>query len=265
MSNSLTIAQLDNNSVTVPIGRTVFTNTKKQNSKPVQAAQTGDEMLAPSYQLIEAPGYDGEQAYRSNVDDVYFDKPLDRESRQIAECSFDNDKGLFTIIRKNGEVLTASSFLRQIDFGVGAQGARGDSGKDQEDGVDGREGTDGVTGCAGPNGAEGRPGHQGDFGIEGPVGPQGMFGPLGPTGPRGDRGVAGPPGFEGKRGLCGPSCPTTSQGPCGPVGMTMLKEVSLLPHPPQEALIWAAAEDCVCPIRPNEVYPEYVRKPVIFA
>lgn len=265
MTNSLTIAQLDNNSVTVPIGRTVFTNVKKQNSKAVQSAQTGDELKAPTYQLIEAPGYDGEQAYRTNVDDVYFDAPIDRASRQIAECSFDPDKGILQIVRKNGEVIAATSFLRQIDFGVGPQGPRGDSGKDQEDGVDGRDGADGITGCAGPNGAEGRPGPMGDFGIEGVVGPQGMFGPLGPTGPRGDRGIQGPPGFEGKRGLCGPSCPTTSQGPCGPVGQTMKKEVSLEDHPQMDDLIWAAAEDCVCPYKPNEVYPEYVRKFVTFA
>lgn len=263
--NPLTVAQLDNNSVTVPIGRTVFTNTKKQNSKSVQAAQTGAELELPKYDLIEAPGYNGEQAYRNNSDQVYFDKPLDRDGRLIAEASFNDGTGQFSIVRKNAEVVTASSFLRQKDFGVGPMGPRGNPGMDGRDGDDGKDGLDGPVGCAGTNGSDGRNGPTGDQGAEGAVGPQGAYGPIGPTGPRGDRGVAGPPGFEGKRGACGPSCPTTSQGPCGPVGQTMKTEVSLLPHPQPDELIWAAAEDCVCPIRPDEVYAEYIRKFVIFA
>lgn len=263
--NPLTTAQLDNNSVTVPIGRTVFTNVKKQNSKSVQAAQTGAEQQLPEHYFIEAPGYNGEQAFRDNNDRVFFGAPVDREGNLIAEASFDDGSGIFTIVRKNGRTVSASSFMRQKDFGIGPAGPRGDPGLDGTNGDEGKEGSEGVVGCAGVTGNDGRNGPTGDTGAEGAVGPAGSYGPIGPTGPRGDIGPAGNPGFEGKRGLCGASCPTTSRGPCGPVGQTMKTEVSLLPHPQNDELLWAAAEDCVCPVRPNEVYAEYIRKFVTFA
>lgn len=250
MSNDLTIAVLDNKSVTVPIGTNVITNKKIQNSLRVQSAMTGLEVTAPSYTHIEAPGYDGEQAFRDNADDVYFDTPTDREAMRIAEVVFDDSSGILTFYRKNGTHFEVTSFLRQIDFGVGPTGERGDTGKNGTIGDDGKDGVDGVTGCAGVQGIEGRPGPTGDPGIEGEVGAAGPYGPLGPTGPRGDIGPTGLPGFEGKRGLCGFSCPTTSRGPCGPQGQTMSATVGTDHYPKSNELIWAAAEDCLEPYCP---------------
>lgn len=250
MSNDLTIAVLDNKSVSVPIGRTVLTNIKSQNSLKVQAAQTGAEVVAPIFTAIVAPGYDGEQAYRTDADVVYFDTPVDRNALRIAEIVFDDKTGVLTFYRKNGSHFEVTSFLRQIDFGVGPAGTRGDPGKDGTMGEDGIDGKDGTVGCAGVQGIEGRPGPQGDPGKEGEVGSAGPYGPLGPTGPRGDVGATGVPGFEGKRGLCGFSCPTTSRGPCGPQGKTMSGYVQTGPYPKNNDLIWAAAEDCTpahCP------------------
>jgi len=256
MSNDLTIAVLDNKSVTVPIGATVITNKKDQNSLIVQSAMTGQEVVAPSYEHIEAPGYDGEQAYRDNADEMYFGTPVDSNALRIAEIVFDDDTGILTFYRNNGTHFEVTGFLRQIDFGIGPAGTRGNPGKNGTDGDDGREGKDGQTGCAGQTGIEGRPGPTGDPGIEGEVGAAGPVGPLGPTGPRGDVGATGAPGFEGKRGLCGPSCPTTSRGPCGPQGQAMSANVGTGLYPKQNELIWAGAEDCMLPICPA-VYTPY--------
>lgn len=250
MTNPLSVAALDNNSVAVPIGVNIFTNKRPQNSKNVQVAMTGAEMKAPIYTMIDAPGHNGEQAFRTNEDVMYFDTPLDRDGQRIAEVNFDDAKGTLTIVRKNGTTIVASSFLRQIDFGVGPTGPRGDLGKDGDDAEDGEDGKDGDGGCAGFQGAEGRVGDDGDDGAEGEVGSTGPIGPIGPTGPRGDIGVQGAPGFEGKRGLCGFTCPTTSVGPCGPTGPTMNKNAQTKRHPTSLDLIWAAPEDCLCPDRP---------------
>lgn len=265
MSNDLTIAVLDNKSVSVPIGVTVLTNKKRNNSLKVQKVMTGVAVEAPGIGLIEAPGYDGEQAYRNNSDEVYFDTPIDRKSLQISEVSFDDKKGILTFIRKNGQMISSTSFLRQIDFGVGPAGSRGDPGKNGRTGEDGKDGKDGETGCAGPNGNDGRNGPVGDQGLEGDVGADGYVGPLGPTGPRGDRGPTGVPGFEGKRGLCGFSCPTTSRGPCGPVGNTMNKNVATGAFPTNLDLIWAGAEDCVCPVYPNAFTNTPVPNPATYS
>jgi len=253
MSNDLTIAVLDNKSVTVPIGTNVITNRKPQNSLRVQTAMTGKEVTAPGYRHIEAPGYDGEQAFRDNSDDVYFDTPTDREALRVAEVVFDDSTGILTFYRKNGTHFEVTSFLRQIDFGVGPSGARGDPGKNGKIGEDGKDGKDGLTGCAGVQGIEGRAGPQGDPGKEGEVGAAGPVGPLGPTGPRGDIGPTGVQGFEGKRGLCGFSCPTTSRGPCGPQGQAMNPNVGTDFYPKQNELIWAAAEDCLEPFCPSAI------------
>lgn len=260
MSNSLTIAALDNRSVTVPIGKTVLTNKKINNSRNVQAAMTGTEIDSPKLETIDAPGYDGKQAYRTNEDEVYFGSPIDRTALQVAEASFDKDTGVFTIVRKDRSKLQITSLLRQIDFGSGPQGSRGDDGTDGTDGDDAKDGKDGDTGCAGPNGAEGRNGPVGDPGLEGDVGPNGAVGALGPTGPRGDSGGQGPGGFEGKRGLCGYTCPTTMRGPCGAQGNTMNANVATGLYPTNLDLIWAADEDCVSPNNPAKIpaVPTYV-------
>lgn len=250
MSNALTIAVLDNKSVTVPIGIPVLTNLKRQNSLGVQAAMTGTEVVAPSYEAIDAPGYNGEQAFRTDSDEVYFSKPTARDALRVAEIVFDDQTGVLTFYRKNGTHFEVTSFMRQIDFGVGPSGTRGDPGTDGTLGDDGKDGTDGTVGCAGNQGIEGRPGPIGDPGIEGEVGSAGPYGALGPTGPRGDVGPTGVPGYEGKRGLCGFSCPTTSRGPCGPVGKTMSGYVQTGPYPKTNDLIWAAAEDCTAPVCP---------------
>ena len=262
MSNSLTIAALDNKSVSVPIGKTVLTNKKINNSLNVQAAMDGTEIDSPKLETIDAPGYDGKQAYRTNKDEVYFDLPIDRTALQVAEASFDTGTGVFTIVRKNGTKLQISSLLRQIDFGVGPQGPRGNDGIDGTEGDNGVDGTDGITGCAGTYGAEGRTGETGDPGKEGDVGATGPYGPIGPTGPRGDTGAQGTAGFEGKRGLCGYTCPTTMRGPCGEIGNTMNANVQTKPYPTNLDLIWAADEDCVCPIDPSHIYSQAVSVPV---
>lgn len=248
--NPLTTAALDNKSVEVPIGVNVLTNKKSQNSQKVQAAMTGEEIKSPLVDQIDAPGYDGKQAYRDNEDVLYFGDPISAQSKQIAEAAFDDDTGSLTFIRHNKERITISGFYRQIDFGVGPTGPRGDDGKDGTDGDDGKDGATGPAGCAGIAGVDGREGPEGGFGIEGEVGATGPYGPLGETGPRGDIGVQGPPGFEGKRGPCGFSCPTTSRGPTGPQGFTMNPNASLAQHPAITDLIWAASEDCLCPKLP---------------
>lgn len=250
MSNSLTIAALDNKSVSVPIGKTVLTNNKSNNSLNVQACMSGTEIDSPKLETIDAPGYNGKQAYRTNDDQVYFGSPIDRTALQVAEASFDKDTGVFTIVRKDQSKLQISSLLRQVDFGLGPQGPRGDDGLDGLDGDDGKDGKDGETGCAGPNGADGRDGPIGDPGLEGDIGANGAYGPLGPTGPRGDTGAEGSAGYEGKRGLCGYTCPTTMRGPCGPAGSTMNKNVATGLYPTNLDLIWAADEDCACPVDP---------------
>lgn len=255
MSNDLTIAVLDNKSVAVPIGATVITNTKNQNSLRVQDAMTGQEVTAPSYQHIDAPGHDGEQTYRTNADELYFGTPIDTNAYRVAEVVFDDDTGILTFYRNNGTHFEVTSFLRQVDFGIGPAGPRGDPGKNGTDGDDGREGKDGQTGCAGRAGIEGRPGPPGDPGLEGEVGAAGPVGPLGPTGPRGDVGATGEVGFEGKRGLCGPSCPTTSRGPCGPQGQAMSENVGTGLYPKSNELIWAGAEDCIEPHCPAVYVP----------
>lgn len=262
MTNSLTIAVLDNKSVTVPIGVTVLTNRKKTNSLKVQDVMTGAELKAPSYDLIEAPGYNGEQAFRDNGNEIYFGAPIDRKGLQLSEVAFDDGKGTLTFLRKNGKAIVATSLLRQIDFGVGPQGPRGDPGKTGKNAKDGIDGEDGKTGCAGPNGNEGRDGSDGEPGIEGEVGATGPYGPLGPTGPRGDIGGTGIPGFEGKRGLCGFSCPTTGRGPCGPVGSTMNKNVATGKYPTNVDLIWAGADDCICPPNPKRAALIHIPSPV---
>lgn len=252
MSNELTIAVLDNKSVTVPIGVTVLTNKKSQNSLKVQDAMTGEKVVALPFTSIDAPGYEGEQAFRDNSSQVYFGTPVDRQALRTVEAVFNDETGVLTFYRQNGKSYEITSLMRQIDFGIGPTGPRGDPGRPGRDAEDGKDGKDGQAGCAGPRGPEGRPGPMGDPGIEGEVGAPGPYGPLGPTGPRGDIGFAGPPGFEGKRGLCGFSCPTTSRGPCGPQGNTMNKNVAIGPYPTHLDLIWAAAEDCLCPVYPNE-------------
>jgi len=253
MSNSLTIAALDNKSVSVPIGKTVLTNKKDDCSLNVQTVMDGTEVAAPKLEIIDAPGENGKQAYRDNADSVYFDKPIDRTAQQLAEGAFDTGTGMLTFVRKNGTKLLISSFLRQVDFGVGPQGPRGDPGIDADDGVDGKDGKDGDVGCAGPNGMEGRNGPVGDPGLEGDIGATGPYGPLGPTGPRGDVGNQGPAGFEGKRGLCGYTCPTTMRGPCGEQGNKMNDVAQTKPYPTNLDLIWAADEDCLCPIDPTQI------------
>lgn len=264
MSNSLTIAVLDKKSVTVPIGVTVLTNKKVQNSLKVQVAMTGMDIHTPNYDLIEAPGYNGEQAYRTNSDDIVFDTPIDYTKRQIAEASFDDKKGALTFIRKDGTLLVATGFLRQVDFGVGPTGPRGDRGTDGYDGKDGFSPPAGPDGCAGINGVMGRTGAVGDTGAEGAVGDVGAVGPLGATGPQGDIGKMGPRGFEGKRGLCGFSCPTTSRGPCGPQGNTMSPVVAKGLYPTNLDLIWAGADDCICAVFPDEAIITPVANPAKF-
>lgn len=264
MSNSLTIAALDNRSVTVPIGKTVLTNKKTNNSLNVQAMMTGTEIDSPKLETIDAPGYDGKQAYRSNSDEVYFGSPIDRTALQVAEASFDKDTGVFTIVRKDQSKLQITSFLRQVDFGVGPTGARGDDGTDGDNGDDAKDGKDGQTGCAGPNGADGRNGPVGDPGLEGDIGADGAFGALGPTGPRGDGGTQGMTGFEGKRGLCGYTCPTTMRGPCGAPGNTMNANVATGLYPTSLDLMWAADEDCVYPNDPAKIPSVTAIVPVAF-
>lgn len=264
MSNPLTIAALDNKSVVVPIGKNVLTNKRENNSLNVQAAMDGTEIEAPKLDLIEAPGEDGKQAYRNNEDEVVFDKPIDRTAMQVAEITFDDTTGMLNVVRKNGEKLIISSLLRQVDFGVGPQGVRGDPGIDGVAGEDAADGKDGKTGCAGPQGAEGRNGPTGDPGLEGDVGATGPIGPIGPTGPRGDTGAQGIAGFEGKRGYCGHTCPTTMRGPCGEPGNTMNPNAGIKPYPTNLDLIWAAPEDCVCPnpLDPSKIVITPVSIPV---
>ena len=265
MSNSLTIAALDNKSVSVPIGKTVLTNKKSVNSKNVQSVMDGTEIDSPKLETVDAPGYDGRQAYRDNDDQVYFGSPIDRTALQIAEASFDDSMGVLTLVRKNGTKLQISSLLRQIDFGVGPQGPRGDDGTDGTEGDDGIDGKDGNSGCEGAQGAEGRNGPDGDPGLEGDIGPDGHVGPIGPTGPRGDTGATGIQGFEGKRGLCGYTCPTTMRGPCGPTGNTMNPNVATGLYPTNLDLIWAADEDCICPVDPAKIKAQAVSVPVTFS
>lgn len=247
MANELTKAGLDGTSLKVPIGSPVITNKPAANSNEIKALMTGQQLTLVQMDTIEALGYEGKQASRNSAtNELEFVEPEVANARRAVQWSFDRDSGEIVFVRSTGDIVVISGFLRQIDFGVGPQGLRGNPGKDGEDAKDGRDGKDGPTGCAGRSGIEGRMGDIGDYGLEGPVGPDGLVGAPGPTGPQGVIGPEGIPGQEGKRGPKGFSCPTTLVGPDGPAGREMNKSVGLLAFPTSTDLIWAAPEDCLC-------------------
>lgn len=249
MANELTQASLDGNSVKVPIGAPVITNKPGQNSPSIQSLMTGQQVTLKPIQIIEALGLEGKQLNRNPLsNELDFVVPEETNAEKSVQWSYDDDSGQLTFVRASGEVVSISGFLRQIDYGVGPTGPQGDRGKDGADARDGRDGKDGLAGCEGNTGADGRTGDTGDFGEEGPVGPDGLTGAPGPTGPTGIQGPEGIPGREGKRGPKGFSCPTTLIGPDGPQGREMNPFVGLTPAPGATDLIWAAPEDCLCPV-----------------
>ena len=253
MANELTKAGLDGTSLKVPIGSPVITNKPAGNSSSIKALMTGQPLTLVQMDTIEALGYDGKQAARNSAtNELEFVEPEVANARRAVQWSFDRDGGEIVFVRSTGDIVVISGFLRQIDFGVGPQGQRGNPGKDGEDAKEGRDGKDGPTGCAGRSGIEGRTGDIGDYGLEGPVGPDGLAGAPGPTGPQGVQGGEGIPGQEGKRGPKGFSCPVTLTGPEGAPGREMNKAVGLQPFPGATDLIWAAPEDCLCAIDPAD-------------
>jgi hypothetical protein len=155
---------------------------------------------------------------------------------QLASVEFDNDKGILSLVRKDGTILSVSGFstLKSLGTGsIGRTGPKGVRGQDGQNGRDGPDGYDGLTGPQGPTGpigiagADGSPGKHGRVGPEGPPGPQGM---IGPEGPQGRLGHIGEPGYDGCTGVTGPTGPT---GP-KPSGSFYISSVP----PDQYVLLW---------------------------
>lgn len=188
-------------SVTVPIGQTLFTNEAEVKGKLTETAVP----------VLRAYGVEGKKVVRDSQKNVLkYQDPPKINDRLIVEASYRD--GTLILVRENGEEFYVTGFPVQSDFGVGPTGPRGNPGKHGKDGFDGEEGAPGDIGCAGPKGEEGL---QGISGKDGKDGEQGVRGPEGCEGAKGEQGPQGPMGiigFEGARGATGPSCAATSGG-----------------------------------------------------
>lgn len=253
MANELTKASLDGTSIKVPIGTPIITNDRSKNSSSIAALMSGTTLTSPDIKAVQASGVEGKQAGRDVVrNSIDFYTPENINDGKTVQWSFNDVDGTLSFIRSNGEVVTISGFLRQIDFGVGPTGPRGSPGLNGRDGRDGRDGKDGLNGCVGFQGLPGYIGEQGDYGEEGPLGPTGPSGLPGPTGPRGDTGPQGLHGMEGRRGPKGFTCPSSLRGPDGPQGRTMNANVGLGEYPSETDLIWASPA-CTAVPEPIEI------------
>ncbi len=263
MASDLLKSSLEGKNVKVPIGQPIVTNIPSQNSLRIQQIMTGRPLVAPDVSQLDVSSFDGKDL-SAQQDRLQFTEPVVLvNDKRVVRWAFDDTSGKLVGIRVDGTQIEIVGFLRQIDFGVGPTGPRGNPGRDGVDGKDGIDGEKGVRGQPGIMGPQGAQGYQGNDGIDGPMGatgPVGLQGITGPTGPRGSEGMAG---MEGKRGDKGFSCPATLRGPTGPDGKTMSPLVGLKKGPTAHELIFAAGteDDCGCDIPCN--FEEIPAAPIV--
>lgn len=214
-------------SVTVPIGQTIFTN------KLESSVRLTDSTMV----VLRAYGGDGKKVVRDpQSNTLRYTDTTDDNGRRIIEASYKN--GTIYIVRQNGEEFYIDGLPVVSDFGVGPTGPRGNRGRNGKDGRDGEDGKDGDTGCPGPKGEEGG---QGLAGKDGKEGEQGARGPEGCEGPRGENGNIGPMGingYEGERGPAGMVCTSTSGG-SGSSGTALKTAVTISSNVPDNlTVLW---------------------------
>ena len=214
-------------SVTVPIGKTIFTNKRT----------VGQKLTTPDLVVLRAYEEDGKKAVRDPQSNrLFFTDKETINDRLIAEASY--KQGAITVVRNNGEEFYIDGFPVLSDFGVGPTGPRGNPGKSGSDGKSGFDGNDGDIGCAGPKGEEGSAGAGGKDGKEGD---QGSRGPDGCDGTRGENGTQGPMGiigYEGERGAAGPVCASVSGG-SGSTGAALRTNVVISTNAPDNlTVLW---------------------------
>jgi len=218
-------------SVTVPIGQTIFTNKGESKAR----------LTNPAMVVFRAYGADGRKIVRNTQKNALQYKDLtDENERLLLEAAYKS--GTVIAVRRNGEELIIDGFPTQGDFGIGPTGPRGDPGLDGIDGYDGDDGEDGDTGCAGPKGEEGE---QGASGKDGKEGDQGSRGPDGCEGPKGEQGPIGPMGingYEGARGATGPVCESVS-GSGGGAGAALRTNVVISTNVPDNlTVLWGVPQ-----------------------
>lgn len=218
-------------SVTVPIGQTIFTN-----KRPSTNSLTKSDMT-----VLRAYGGDGKKIVRDSQKNMLrYTDLMEENTRRIVEAAFKN--GTLVVVRQNGEEFYISGFPTQSDFGIGPTGPRGDRGRDGRDGEDGDDGEEGDPGCAGPKGEEGE---QGQPGKDGKDGEQGARGPDGCEGAKGEQGPVGPMGingFEGARGATGPTCASIS-GSGGTAGAALRTNVVISSNVPDNlTVLWGVPQ-----------------------
>lgn len=166
------------------------------------------------------PNDSGKEAVSENGVVEYVASDLET-LKSIGKIRFDQNMGLLTFIKKNGDVLQVAGLPTLSSFGSGKPGKRGAPGAPGRPGRDGRDGDTGTVGCAGrpgergltgPDGEDGEDGIQGQTGYDGYQGDPGNPGPVGPPGPTGP---------IGPRGNDGPSCIAGPVGPTGPAPITV--------------------------------------------
>jgi len=214
-------------SVTVPIGQTIYTNKR----------ETKQSLTDPAMVVLRAYGADGKKVVRDpQSNTLRYTNMTDENDRRIVEASYKN--GTLILVRRNGEEFYIEGFPLLSDFGIGPTGPRGIRGKNGRNGRDGDDGNPGDIGCAGPKGeegAQGQPGKDGKEGEQGARGPEGCEGPRGETGAMGAMGIIG---FEGERGPAGPVCASTSGG-SGTTGAALKTSVVISSNVPDNlTVLW---------------------------
>lgn len=214
-------------SVTVPIGQTIFTNKRETSVRLTDSTMT----------VLRAYGGDGKKVVRDpQSNSLRYTDTTDANDRRIVEASYKN--GSLYLVRQNGEEFYIDGLPIVSDFGVGPTGPRGNRGRNGFNGKDGDDGNEGDCGCAGPKGEEGL---QGAAGKDGKEGEQGSRGPDGCEGSKGESGTLGPMGingFEGERGAEGLVCSSTSGG-SGPSGASLKTSVAITSNAPDNlTVLW---------------------------
>lgn len=229
----------------VPVGRTILTNTRENNSKETKSPFDGKPLTNLHVDQFDAFGKSRQdRATKRNEDtsDVAFSDRAVINDGLIVESAFDNEGGVINFVRTNGQVFDVDGLLTQADFGRGATGPKGDPGFDAYGGDDGEEGPEGDTGCEGAEGKDGELGPPGKDGEDGPTGIQGPGGQPGPPGPMGPFGPLGREGHEGARGPRGLSCLSDS-GSAGPDGASINPNVVIsATEPSGNVVLWGIPE-----------------------